>query len=395
MNTNGARTGIDTKAAGHAEEAPSSLNGQSVEERLEALRQTIRTWDWRAAVVEAGPPPVDVTVTAAPLTTTAVTELDEDSGSPERDSSPLPGRADAQPLVIEPTPRPVEMAPPPEVLLPPVDAVAVPAEGVVRPAETAPAPVETLAEPSDTLVPPEEAMDPLPGEFAPRLASAPPPEGTPGEEGVDGSSWLGQEHEPEPEPERPVRRFWSNRLTKVAVLGLAALVVVVLIIGGIRLFAKSPASPGPTATRTTQPSHRSVHHGHFVAPISAAELTQYQGYATALQNANLAAIRGFEKAGSTPTASQVVLVVSAYRTAVNDYYFQLHFIHWPQSMQTAIESDYAQLQALVSFLQAFPFVAPNGVPAWLSQLHNRTGTTQTADNAVRQDLGLPASVSFP
>ena len=254
-------------------------------------------------------------------------------------------------------------------------------------------PSEFLAEPSDTLVPPEEAMDPLPGEFAPRLASAPPPEGTHGEEGVDGSSWLGQE--PEPEPERPVRRFWSNRLTKVAVLGLAALVVVVLIIGGIRLFAKSPASPGPTATRTTQPSHRSVHHSHFVAPISAAELTQYQGYATALQNANLAAIRGFEKAGSTPTASQVVLVVSAYRTAVNDYYFQLHFIHWPQSMQTAIESDYAQLQALASFLQAFPFVAPNGVPAWLSQLHNRTGTTQTADNAVRQDLGLPASVSFP
>ena len=64
-------------------------------------------------------------------------------------------------------------------------------------------------------------------------------------------------------------------------------------------------------------------------------------------------------------------------------------------MQTAIESDHAQLQALTSFLQAFSSVAPNGVPAWLSQLHNRGSTTEAADNVVRKALGLPASSSFP
>jgi hypothetical protein len=109
----------------------------------------------------------------------------------------------------------------------------------------------------------------------------------------------------------------------------------------------------------------------------------------------VAATRGFIHAGSTPTTSQVVLVVVAYRSAVNDYNFQLHFIQWPQSMQTAIENDHAQLQALYDFLQAFSSVAPNGVPAWLSRLNDRTSSTQAADNVVRKDLGLPASSSFP
>jgi hypothetical protein len=64
-------------------------------------------------------------------------------------------------------------------------------------------------------------------------------------------------------------------------------------------------------------------------------------------------------------------------------------------LRTAIEADHAQLQTLASFLQAFSSVAPNGVPAWLSQLHNRAGTTEAADNVVREALGLPVSSSFP
>jgi hypothetical protein len=91
----------------------------------------------------------------------------------------------------------------------------------------------------------------------------------------------------------------------------------------------------------------------------------------------------------------VVLVVGAYRTAVELYNYQLYFIHWPASMQTAIEADHAQLQALNSIMQAFPSVAPNGVPAWLSQLHNRAGSAEAADNVVREALGLPGSSSFP
>jgi hypothetical protein len=179
----------------------------------------------------------------------------------------------------------------------------------------------------------------------------------------------------------------------LAVLAVAAIAVVVLIIGGIRLFAKSPGSTGATATTVTHPVARP--NRRLVAPINASQMTQYRGYAEGFQSANVTATRGFIKAGSTPTASQVVLVVGAYRTAVSVYNYQLYFIRWPASMQTAIEADHGQLQALASFLQAFSSVAPDGVPAWLSQLHNRASTTEAADNVVRETLGLPASSSFP
>jgi hypothetical protein len=214
--------------------------------------------------------------------------------------------------------------------------------------------------------------------------------------GVDLTSWFGHEPEPEPEPEHEglIRRVWSHRTTKLAVLAVAAIVVVILIIGGIRLFAKSPGSTGTTATTVTGAASR-PHRSHVAAPINAAQMTQYQGYADGLERANVAATREFIKAGSTPTASQVVLVVGAYRTAVNLYNYQLYFIRWPASLRTAIEADHAQLQTLASFLQAFSSVAPNGVPAWLSQLHNRAGTTEAADNVVREALGLPVSSSFP
>jgi hypothetical protein len=367
MTTNGPHRVTDAESPRPADEAPSSLNGQWVDERLEALLQTIRTWDWRAEVAEVDPPPADVATTTVPhpATTTSI-EAQEEPQLLVRDPSPFRGIADTQPLVIEPTPRSVAVAPPTETDAPPVKAVALPSETV----------------------------DP-PVEVAPPLEVDPSVEGTLGDVAVDRTSWFGHEPEPEPEPDGPIRRLWSHRTTKLAVLGLTAVVVVVLIIGGIRLFAKSPGSPGPSATTVTQPASRPVHHNHFVAPISAEQLTQYQRYAAALQNANLAAIRGFDRAGSTPTTAQVVLVVVAYRTAVNLYDFQLHFIQWPQSMQSAIEADHAQLQTLTSFLQAFSSVTPDGVPAWLTQLHNRTGFTQTADNVVRRDLGLPATSSFP
>ena len=49
----------------------------------------------------------------------------------------------------------------------------------------------------------------------------------------------------------------------------------------------------------------------------------------------------------------------------------------------------------MSFLQSFSEVSPTGVGPWLSQFHDRADTAQTADNQVRQDLGLPSSSSFP
>jgi hypothetical protein len=322
---------------------------------------------------DAGDPPTDAVgpsadVVAAPVeidsplfaTDPTESSLREDPESLVSELSPFEDVGHTQPFIREPS--------------------LVPDQG--DPATGAAGPI------SDAAAPPLE-IDSPPAEVDPFV------EGMIKDIGVDLTSWFAQEpdSEPEPEHESVFRRAWSHRTTKLAVLAVAVIAVVVLIIGGIRLFAKSPGSTGATATTVTHPTSRPDR--RLVAPINAAQFTQYQSYAEGLQSANVTATRGFIKAGSTPTASQVVLVVGAYRTAVNVYNYQLYFIRWPASMQIAIEADHGQLQALASFLQAFSSVAPDGVPAWLSQLHNRASTTEAADNVVRETLGLPASSSFP
>jgi len=423
---------VDSNGPGRIDDSAWSFDGEAIDESLDAMLHTIRAWDWRAAAMGVGLHEVDDGATPTPSAAATVsTETPGYSESTVREPSQFKNVTDTQSLVVEPTPRFVPVAPPTQTLasstetverpmdtnvpsaltlerpaaaVPPPPEVVLATESVASPTETVEQPVETAAPVAGTVALEAEAITsrtetvPPPagspaGTDAPHLEDEPTIEGSLAGEDVDGTLWFGYKPEPEPEPDDAIRRLWSHRATKLAVLGLVALIAVVLIVGAIRLFAQSP---GPTGTTATHHASRPNHHNtHIVVPISAAQLTQFQGYAAALENANLIATRDFERAGGTPTPAQVALEVVAYRTAVNNYNFQLHFIHWPQSMQSAIEADYAQLQSLASVLQAFAFVAQNGVPAWLSQLHNRTGTTQAADNVVRQDLGLPASFSFP
>ena len=67
--TNGTRKVTDAEPPKASDQAPASfVDGPSVDERLDALMETIRTWDWRAASVEAGPPPADAaTSTVSPV----------------------------------------------------------------------------------------------------------------------------------------------------------------------------------------------------------------------------------------------------------------------------------------------------------------------------------------
>lgn len=191
------------------------------------------------------------------------------------------------------------------------------------------------------------------------------------------------------------RRSRGRKRIKVLVGTLVGILVVVGIVAGIRLATKNSNSDASTGTGTTQPSTAARHQPPKPPPIDAAQLAKYEGYAAGLQTANRTATKGFLAAGTTPTQAQVATVVTSYRTALNLYDFQLHFIQWPASMQTEIATDHSQLQNLMSFLQSFSSISPTGVGAWLSQLHNRTSTTETADNLVRNDLGLSSSSTWP
>ena len=293
------------------------------------------------ARVTAGPPPAEVAVsTASPLTTPASTQVRQDSEPPATNASPGQSITDTQPVVVVGRPR------------------------HARSDELEDAPVEVTS------------------------SSAPPP--------APASEF---EFEPvaEYEPDHFLARMWSHHRFREAVFGLAAVVVVLLIIGGIRLVVGGNTGSGdlsPTTT-VTRPASQTVHHVHVAVPISAAELAQYDGYADGLQQANTVTTKAIASAGKSASPAQLAPVITSYGSALNLYDFQLHFIQWPASMQTTIAADHAQLKALMSFMQSFNIVTPTGMGPWLAQFHNRAGTAQTADNAVREDLGLPNSSSFP
>ena len=297
---------------------------------------------------------------------------------------PPPPPTTVPPEVMEPAPDPWAAAPPPPPPTPPPPTVL-----PVVPGD--PSLLHEATSPNLERTGPQPVVDPAPEARYPLLPASPENVAVPPD--AQDANWFdGAQAQPKPEHDSAVRRLWSHPWAKVVVPCLAAALVVVVIVGAIRLTSKSNNSGSGLSATTTTSAHRS---SPKVAPISAPQLTLYEGYAEGLEKANETATKAFVADGSTPTQAQVAPVVAAYRTAINLYDFQLHFVQWPASMQTAIADDHAQLHALLSVLASYSEVSGTGVGAWLSQLHNRTATTQTADNQVRQDLGLSPSSSFP
>ncbi len=413
VTTNGTGKVTDGEQPTPTHEGSPSLSAQSVDQRLEALMETIRTWDWRAAPVEAGATRTDEgALTVSGLATTATAEVHQVLEPPTYGPTPVQTAPNTGPRVIVPTPYPdadppvrmdpmadntrtVVPEPTPHVdAVPPVpvDPMAdntrtVVLEPMPRPDAVPPVPVDPMADNTQTVV-----LEPTP-----RPATVDPVVPMEREGVADGTSAPSQ-----PAPTRradtergPIRRLWSHRWTKVALLCLAAAVAVVLIIWGLRLAHKSPSAGAPLST--TVPPHAVVHPHHpaFVSPIPAAQMVKYEQYAQGLQTANVTAAHALAAAGSAPTAIQLAPAITAYHYGVNLYDFQIRFIQWPAGMQPAVTVDHAQLEALVTYLQSFSSVSPTGVGPWLSQLHARTAAAEATDNKIRQDLGLAASTSFP
>ena len=107
ITTNGTHKVTDHEPAEPRHEGAPPLNAQSVDERLEALMETIRTWDWRAASVRADLRPTDESVSSASAAaTTAIAEVRADSEPVTKVASPIENGADTQSVVLEQT-RPV------------------------------------------------------------------------------------------------------------------------------------------------------------------------------------------------------------------------------------------------------------------------------------------------
>jgi hypothetical protein len=375
--------------------APDDALSESVGDRLEALRRTIQSWDWRRDPLggsgpipptdalrqpdtagrvgsEPDPPHAHAPDMPAPAVAGAAVAGAESVGAASVGTTVSGGAAPTVLVPVAPpdpgvTTLPVPpLAPgavgPPTPASPTVDHISPPtgppvAGGIVNPAPPVAGGVAILP-------PPDESANP-----------APHPEMHDGPETL-----LGR-----------VRRAAGSH-ARIALLCVVAVLAVIGIVLAIRAVSGNSNS-NSGSTSTTSATHPPAVHHQPVAGITSAQLARYDGYAAGLVQANTAATKAFVAAGKDPTT--VAAEVATYRAAVNLYDFQLHFIAWPASMATVIATDHAQFHALLSFLDSYSTVSTSGITAWLSQLHNRTGMAQVTDNQVRQDMGLPPTNSFP
>jgi hypothetical protein len=340
-------------------QASLAMNGRSVDDRLDALLETIRTWDWRTARDDRGAPAADVaTAIAPPQTATVPNEIREATDRPQLDPS-------------------LDTAGPPATEVPDqIDVDEPPATGPERvrvDGATQPVKVEPVR---DTGITPEE-----PARYESEDAAA---------------AWFDDVAELKPEP-HAIRQLWSRRWVRIVAVCLAVAVPVVLIIGAIRVTTNSsPSAPpattaGPASNASSSSHHRSPH----VAPIDSAQLTQYKAYAESLRTANVSVDQGLVNAGSTPTEAVLAPVVASYLSALDLYRLRVHSMQWPASLQTDVTIDEAQLKTLTDLLVFLPAANPATLNVWLSQLHHDASIVQDTDNQVRHDLGLPALSSFP
>jgi hypothetical protein len=356
---------------------PGPLDAASIEERLTALRETVRTWDWRAAVLDAPPTHIEDTTPVDPMADAAApTGVHEESASAsaasiaQREDHENPVTTEGAPVLID--------------------------EVAIRQEEISPVSAEAYATAPAVSPPLTDETQPVPVTTG-TLAAPERPDG-------DSGDFLDTPVETPSESTRasdgPLARLWAHPRTKLAALCLVAVLAVLVIIGGLRLAHKDPGSgsgPTPTTvTTTTQHAATTTTTQPAVAPpVTAAQLAQYKPYAATFETADATAKTSLASAGSSPTLAQVAPIAASYLNALKLYNLQVHYVQWPTSMQTDVATDEAQLGAEMNLVQSVSSVSPADVKTWLSQLHAQSATLQTADNKIHQDLGLPASSSFP
>jgi hypothetical protein len=387
-------------------QAPQPLDMASIDERLAALRETVRTWDWRAALLDAPPPPTEDASTAASSVQTppppalaaepALSTAQSPTESREEQVLASTGAAATK----EGVPRnPINTAGLPahthEAAIPPQEVLS--ASQVISPASEEAQSVLIAASPpawSDT-----QAV-PVVTEAVPVVAESAV---APAQSDLGFGDFFEAPVVATPEPQRgpdgPLTRLWAHPWTKLAALCLVVVVAVLVIIGGLRLAHKDPDSgSGPTATTATLPTTNraaatSTTQAAAAIPVTAAQLAQYKQYSTAFEAANATTKTGL--AGASPTLAQITPIVASYLNALKLYNLQVHYVQWPASMQTDISNDEAQLSAMLNFVPSVGNIAATDTATWLSELHAQATTLQAAEDKVHQDLGLPASTSLP
>jgi hypothetical protein len=410
--------------------------GQTIDDRLAALLESIRDWDWRAGA--AGPPSVAPVrpLTAKPppppaLRTTPGAAAPLVSPAP-RVPSPRPSAPPARVQPDRPVPSPhlrvlpatAPPLPPPSPVrsfsaAPPARTVTPPPAPPTGPSSTPPEatlagrpdadtdtvrndaptgleapppqPITPVPLPPIRLLPPEPEPGPA-ARTAPKTLTAPtvpPSPDSGGGTADDAPAAAGAGPSPEEAP-RPAQR-WPKNFGRI-VLVLVTVLVVVVIVAIIRKSADNNPSGGsltPTSvTRTTSGSTPAL------IPVSSSVKSAFSATSVDLAAANAAVTRALA-GGAAQSPAQVAEEVAPYVTALDTFNYKNHFLVWPAALQVPAQDLTLRTDELIHYLSSISSASPATLTSWFAQFHSLARLNQTTNNALRKDIGLPALNSYP
>jgi hypothetical protein len=187
-------------------------------------------------------------------------------------------------------------------------------------------------------------------------------------------------------PTKAPRRF--GKLIPIVVTAL----IVVAIVAIIR---SSAANPNPSDSLTpTSVTHTTSAATPALIPVSSSVKSAFSAASVDLTAANVAVTRALA-GGAAQSPAQVAQEVAPYVTALDTFNFKNHFLAWPETLQVPSEDLTLRTDELIHFLSSISSASPTTLTSWFAQLHSLARLTETTDNAIRKDIGLPASNSYP
>jgi hypothetical protein len=423
----------------HGSDTLSTTTGRTIEDRLAALLQMIRSWDWRAAAHTSEPGHEEPTSPTAPgpapaVTTPAEPSLPSHPPRPEPTWQPLPrsGTEEAGQSPRNPSLRPPWFLPPwePSHQTTPGTALGEEDQPRIRPSEGPSnldlAALDLAAQPrngrtesgsesidlSDPPASPSAATS-----FLTRPLSEPDFDFGPAENPSNLTSpfkrrFLRSEEEPslvqpeviKPDSELPAEEqsqvhqveadpatATSSRRFVKPILIAVTILIVIGIVAIIRASASNPDSSG-SLTPTSVTHQKSAP----PAPTIAVSSSIKSAFAAASSNLNAANVTVAHAlaAGANQTPTQVAQEVGPYVTALNTFIFHTHFLAWPATLQVPGEDLTLRTQDLIHLLSSVSSVSPTTLSSWFAQFHALSSSAQTADNLLRKDIGLSPASSF-
>jgi hypothetical protein len=388
---NGARRDEVPRADRPSEVENGRPDAASIDERLAAIVEVIRSWDWRSSdVVEAAAPerPPSEGRHAArhasgplaacpevprrrPTTPKHVAEDRRPFGAkPFLAPAGVPADRPVRSLAGEPAPR---QAPPK-----PIDAGPPPAEAMTHVAFDAPREVRPPRIVAPPMTAPTHAAEPVGAAMRiPNLA--PPPTRAPS---VDPAI--------APAARDSGRTRSPQRWHRVALWAVAA-AVVVTVVAVIRMNA--PGATSGSLTPTTVPSKSSAAPAALI-PVSRSVKSAFVAASASLNAANDTVTQALASS-SGQSVAQITQELNPYATALNTFLVKLHLVTWPETMQVPSEDLTLRTQALATFISTISSVNATTLGAWVSQFHALASSTETAANLIRRDIGLRNTSSYP